>query len=372
MRRKVRSQFFSFVTLLVLASAIATILLPHTTYAADCEGIQTAVVDCGDTGDTTGSPVVSILVLVIQILTAAVGVVAIGAFVYAGIMWSSASGDSGRINKAKEIIRNTVIGLAAFALMSLALNYLIPGGLFTGTAKFGAGGNGLGTVLAKNITIKNDANGDDSTVPDPTNGACYWDRGGAYPKGKNFHIDNTKSATTTNSYSFENSPEGIKYASEHGYTRIDIDIQTTKDGVIVATHSTNPFMTKGKGTWGGFYDPAGNVKKGLIQDLTFAQVSVLRHKVGGYKIHRLEDILAAAKKYNMYLSLEFKTPKTLKNKMGELTKMVNEAHVKAITMGITSKSGQVDALTVARKHGFWASYIFAGTRHAAIKTSTCG
>ncbi len=124
-------------------------------YAADCGGVETAIIDCASVNDATGSPVVAVLVLVIQILTGLVGIVAIGAFIYAGIMYSSASGESSQIAKAKEIMLNTVIGLVTFAAMAVILNYLIPGGLFSGTAKLGAGGNGLGDQLLKDTDLGN-------------------------------------------------------------------------------------------------------------------------------------------------------------------------------------------------------------------------
>lgn len=232
---------------LMVASFFAALIFTYGAQAADCVGVQTSVVDCDAANDTTGSPVVAILVIVIRILTAVIGVVAVGGLVYAGILYASASGDSSQINKAKEIIRNIVIGLIAFALMAGALNWLIPGGLFSGNAKFGAGGNGFSNITAKNLVIKNE---DDDDGPAVTNGACYWNHTAGYPSGKEFHIDNNKNATKTNSYAFENSPEGVRYAAAHGYKRIDIDIQTTKDGVIVASHSTNPFMTKGKDSCG--------------------------------------------------------------------------------------------------------------------------
>lgn len=137
-------------------------------YAADCGGVETAIIDCASANDATGSPVVAVLVLVIQILTGLVGIVAIGAFIYAGIMYSSASGESSQIAKAKEIMLNTVLGLVIFAAMAVMLNYLIPGGLFTGTAKFGAGGNGLGDQILKDTTNSGTGSGDNDDLSEGT------------------------------------------------------------------------------------------------------------------------------------------------------------------------------------------------------------
>ena len=141
--------------------------------AAECGELKTSVIDCGSVNDQTGSPVVAFLVLGIQILTGAVGVVAIGALVYAGMMYSSASGDTGQVAKAKEIIRNTIIGLILFGALATILNFLNPGGLFDGNTKFGAGGNGLGNVkaskLAPQMRSLNEDDTTDNTTTDPSN-----------------------------------------------------------------------------------------------------------------------------------------------------------------------------------------------------------
>ena len=154
----------------VVSLCAASTLVVPTAHAAECGELTTSVIDCGSVKDQTGSPVIAFLVLGIQILTGAVGVVAIGALVYAGMMYSSASGDTGQITKAKEIIRNTIIGLILFGTIALLLNFLIPGGLFDGNTKFGAGGNGLGkltpTKVAQPLRVIEEED-DDTTSDDP-------------------------------------------------------------------------------------------------------------------------------------------------------------------------------------------------------------
>ncbi len=80
--------------------------------------------------DSKNSPVLILLNTILGIMTGLVGVAAVGAFVYAGIMYSSAGGKSDQVAKAKTIMINTVIGVVAFALMGAVLQWLIPGGLF--------------------------------------------------------------------------------------------------------------------------------------------------------------------------------------------------------------------------------------------------
>ncbi len=144
------------VGLLALFSSVLIVVATLTppAFAASCGDVETAIIDCGSSGDTTGSSVVALLALSIQILTGVVGITAIGALIYAGILYSSASGNSSQVAKSKELISNTVIGLVLFAGMAVFLNWLIPGGLFSGNAKFGAGGNGESSKYADSGGIR--------------------------------------------------------------------------------------------------------------------------------------------------------------------------------------------------------------------------
>ncbi len=92
-----------------------------------CElGILKGVISC----DKSGSGVWNLLLFVVQILTAGVGLVAIGGFVYAAILYTTAEGNAGQVTKAKVTIFNVVLGLVLYALMWAVLQFLIPGGVF--------------------------------------------------------------------------------------------------------------------------------------------------------------------------------------------------------------------------------------------------
>ena len=54
---------------------------------------------------------------------------AVGALIYAGILYSTASGDANKTAQAKTVITNVVIGILAYAVMGIALNFLVPGGI---------------------------------------------------------------------------------------------------------------------------------------------------------------------------------------------------------------------------------------------------
>ena len=100
--------------------------------ALECSVLPQAICDAADSGggDVSDTGVWKLLIWVLNIMMALVGLVATGSIIYAGILYSSAAGNSENVAKAKTIIINTAIGIAAFALMYLGLNWLIPGGIF--------------------------------------------------------------------------------------------------------------------------------------------------------------------------------------------------------------------------------------------------
>ncbi len=114
--------------------------------ATDCGGVETSIIggDACDgasvnSNDSADSPVISVLTFVMKIMVGAVGVAAVGALIYAGILYSAAGGEAGQVQKAKTVIRDTVIGIVCFAGMIIILNFVIPGGVFGQTGTTGGG-----------------------------------------------------------------------------------------------------------------------------------------------------------------------------------------------------------------------------------------
>lgn len=102
--------------------------------AAECGGAQTSIISCPQTSEGTdarNSGIWGVLLIVLNILTAGVGIAAVGGIVYGSILYTTASDNSQQTQKAIEVIRNVIIGLAAYGLMYLFLNFIIPGGIFT-------------------------------------------------------------------------------------------------------------------------------------------------------------------------------------------------------------------------------------------------
>lgn len=98
----------------------------------DCGGVETAIIKCSqsNSGDIEDNGVWGLLMLVLKILTAGVGIVAVGGIVYGAILYTTAEDKADQVKKATDIITNVVIGLIAFALMWALLNFIVPGGVF--------------------------------------------------------------------------------------------------------------------------------------------------------------------------------------------------------------------------------------------------
>ena len=117
----------------LIFSLLLGVLVSTSTYAETCGGVQTALVHCDQPGGTDkieDTGVWGILLMVINILTAGVGVVALGGLVYGAILYTSAGGKPEQVKKAYTIFTDVVIGIVAFAAMWALLNFIIPGGVF--------------------------------------------------------------------------------------------------------------------------------------------------------------------------------------------------------------------------------------------------
>lgn len=97
-----------------------------------CGGADTAIIKCDadNSGEVQNNGIWAILLIVINIMTAGVGVLAVAGIVYGSILYTTAGDKADQVKKAIDVITNVVIGLIAFALMWAGLNFLIPGGVF--------------------------------------------------------------------------------------------------------------------------------------------------------------------------------------------------------------------------------------------------
>lgn len=97
-----------------------------------CGGVETSIIKCDadNSGGTRSNGLWQLLLIVVNILTAGIGIVAVGGIVYAAVLYTTAGDKADQVKQAVDIIVNVVIGLILFALMWSLLNFIVPGGVF--------------------------------------------------------------------------------------------------------------------------------------------------------------------------------------------------------------------------------------------------
>lgn len=99
-----------------------------------CGGAKTSIISCAQGGKSTGTKdngVWALLILAMNIMTAGVGILAVGGIAYGAALYASSSDKPEQAKQGMTFIKNVVIGLAAYGLMYVVLNFLIPGGIFS-------------------------------------------------------------------------------------------------------------------------------------------------------------------------------------------------------------------------------------------------
>ena len=111
-----------------IATVIAvSVFIPRVALATRCGDAETSVISCEGNGSTA---IINIIKQVIKILTAGIGVAAVGAAIYGAFLYTTSEGSPDKIKKAREVWTNTVIGIIMFAFMVAITNFIIPGGVF--------------------------------------------------------------------------------------------------------------------------------------------------------------------------------------------------------------------------------------------------
>lgn len=117
--------------------ALATLSTPmygSVAYAQGaCGSVETSIIDCDSQlggEDVEGSHIFGLIEMVMSIMTAGVGIVAVGGIVYGGLLYASAGDKADQVQKSIGVIKNVVIGLIAYAVLFAFVQYLIPGGVF--------------------------------------------------------------------------------------------------------------------------------------------------------------------------------------------------------------------------------------------------
>ena len=113
--------------LALLLASLSTFLMAAPVFAANCNGVDTTLIECND-GD--GANGVWILIgNVVNILSIGVLLVATIATIVAGIQYMSARDNPAQTGAAKKRLINMGIGLAAFAFLYVLFGFIIPGGI---------------------------------------------------------------------------------------------------------------------------------------------------------------------------------------------------------------------------------------------------
>lgn len=97
------------------------------------EGPDGQTINCVPTGGQTinDNPIVLFLRSVLQFFAVGVGLLVTGGIITGGIFYMTARGNAAQVEKAQDIIRNSVIGLLLFLGLFAIINFMIPGGVLT-------------------------------------------------------------------------------------------------------------------------------------------------------------------------------------------------------------------------------------------------
>ena len=118
---------------MIVGMSVMNIVTSPRVFAASCE-VKTSVL--GDNGCVNGaedgSAIFSVLNIVLQILTYGVGIVGTFGIVITGIQYMTAKDNAGQLAAAKTRMIAIIIGLVAYAVLWAFLQWLLPGGLFSG------------------------------------------------------------------------------------------------------------------------------------------------------------------------------------------------------------------------------------------------
>jgi hypothetical protein len=113
--------FFGKISLLFLVF-FALFLVANFSLAADATDLGVDQID--STIELTANSPITIAVKVIQIILGLLGIIAVSLVIYGGFLWTSSGGSEDKINQAKKLLRNAVIGLIII-LSSWGITYFV-------------------------------------------------------------------------------------------------------------------------------------------------------------------------------------------------------------------------------------------------------
>ncbi len=117
---------------IVFGLAFANVNKLEPAYAARCAGVDTSIIECSDDEQQDGGGIFVVINIVLNVLTFGVGIAGTLGIVISGVMYLTARDNEAQMTKAKSRLINILIGLVAYALMWAFLQWLLPGGIFSG------------------------------------------------------------------------------------------------------------------------------------------------------------------------------------------------------------------------------------------------
>lgn len=138
-------KFLTFALIFLAVLGVTTLTNRDTALAASCKSaptsdecknkcVESSILHNSDDGkyfcdEGDGDGIYAILNLVLDIFTYGVGTLGVIGIVISGIQYLTAADNEQKMAKAKKRIIEVVIGLAIYAVLYLALKWLLPGGI---------------------------------------------------------------------------------------------------------------------------------------------------------------------------------------------------------------------------------------------------
>ena len=115
--------------LISIASSIAYLIQSTIVFAAPVDTPVNPGPSSGSS-DLSSNPIVNDIAVIVNFLSAGVGIVIVGVIIMGGIQYAMAGDSPEAVNKAKQRITNALIALVAFIFMFAFVQWLVPGGIF--------------------------------------------------------------------------------------------------------------------------------------------------------------------------------------------------------------------------------------------------
>ena len=100
------------------------------------DGVQTALSVGGTScvpingSGIQGNPIFIYITGILKVVAGLAGIATVGGFAWGGILYITARANAGQVEKGKNVMINSAIGLLMFIFMYAILQFLVPGGIF--------------------------------------------------------------------------------------------------------------------------------------------------------------------------------------------------------------------------------------------------